>query len=103
MGINPRRKAITFGDDIYFRDVGAFDPNTARGLGAIGHEITHSAQYEAMGGILNFTSAYVAEYNYLRGLGYDQEKAYRNISFEVIAYARQDAITKTLGASGLPP
>lgn len=103
MFINPRRTAITFGNDIYFRDKAAYDTKTAKGLARIGHEVTHSTQYEALGGEVNFLKEYVREYNYLRSIGYDAQSAYRNISFEVIAYARENAIARTLTAAGVPP
>jgi len=93
-------KAVTFGNDIYFRE-GAYDPKTARGLSLIAHEVAHTVQYDKYGKI-GFLKAYAAEFQLLRSRGLSPYDAYQNISFEILANSKQTEVFNALRASGLP-
>jgi hypothetical protein len=93
-------KAYTSKNDIYFAE-GAYDPNTARGLSLIGHEVLHSRQYQELG-TLGFRARYLTEYMNGRLSGESHDKAYRNISLEQDAFALQQQILFDLIQAGYP-
>lgn len=51
-GITP--KAITVGNDIYWRSVADYNPSTVAGLAEVGHELTHTMQYNVLGASMYF-------------------------------------------------
>jgi Domain of unknown function (DUF4157) len=87
--------AITIGDDIYFRDVEHYNPDSIRGIGDLGHEVEHNKQYHRLGGF-KFFVRYNAEYVELRRAGLDDDSAYRAISFEQEAENKRKLIERDL-------
>ncbi|HVF92145.1 MAG TPA: DUF4157 domain-containing protein [Blastocatellia bacterium] len=88
--------AYTDRNRIYFAP-GAYDPYSAEGIALIGHEITHSAQYEAIG-TFKFRVLYLWEW--LRGLyaHLSVRGAYARNPFEVAAARMQSRIYEDLSA-----
>jgi hypothetical protein len=96
VGIQGLKDAIaitTIGDDIYFREEGFYNPDTASGIGLIGHGVEHNKQYHHLGGFQFFVK-YNAEYVDNRRRGADDYTAYKGISFEFEAYKKQALIQK---------
>ncbi|HYP28903.1 MAG TPA: DUF4157 domain-containing protein [Blastocatellia bacterium] len=81
---------------IYFAP-GAYDPYSVEGIAIIGHEITHSAQYKAIG-TLKFRVLYLWEW--VRGLytHLSIRRAYARNPFEVAAARMQSRIYEDLSA-----
>ena len=79
---------------IYFAP-GAYDPYSVEGIAIIGHEITHSAQYKAIG-TMKFRALYLWEWvrGFYRHLSV--RRAYARNPFEVAAARMQSRIYKDL-------
>lgn len=93
--------AFTFGNDLYFAP-SVYNPNTARGLAVIGHEVFHSQQMTDRGLFL-FLDRYVGDYVVNRlFLGQSDQNAYLNIFFEVQATKIQVRIFQDLVQRGYP-
>ena len=88
-------EAYTVGNDINFRP-GAYQPGTISGIALVGHELTHSQQYQKAGGTFPFLDQYFSEYFENRDLGMSEEEAYRNIGFEQEAFSKQRHIRREL-------
>ena len=86
--------AVTFGNSIYF-GAGQYSPGTVGGLALIGHEITHVAQFRAVGAF-GFSASYLGQYAAGRLSGLSAYSAYRGISFEASAFRQQDVIFNAL-------
>jgi RHS repeat-associated protein len=72
-----------------------YDPYSAVGIAHIGHEVTHSVQYEMAGGTLDAWAGYVWEY--FKGLsGGSHDEAYQNISLEQLAREKAQYIYNDL-------
>lgn len=97
--------AITFGNQI-FVSPGDDVPGSNATIALLGHEITHSAQYEAtgynpMGG--SFFQRYVDGYASGRAQGLSHNDAYKANPFEADAYTMGRRIEADLKASGENP
>lgn len=81
---------------IYFAP-GAYDPYSVEGIAILGHEITHSAQYKAIG-TMKFRALYLWEW--VRGLykHLSFRGAYARNPFEVAAARMQSRIYDDLSA-----
>jgi hypothetical protein len=88
-----RATAITIGNDIYFRSTEVYNPDSPGGIGDIAHEIRHVEQQQRP----DYSFAkYVAEYTELRRLGFDDDTAYRNTTYEKEAFKTEELVQKDL-------
>jgi RHS repeat-associated protein len=93
----------TLGNDIFFNQ-NEMDQSSAEGIALIGHELTHTEQYAALGagvpelGASPFIDQYLSYYAALRAGGLSPEDAYENLPMEVDAYMKQARILRELGA-----
>ncbi|MDH3976734.1 MAG: MopE-related protein [Deltaproteobacteria bacterium] len=81
-------------NNIYFKS-GQYDPESAKGISLIAHELVHCEQYKKEGKY-EFRNKYLEEYLINRMKGMSKYDAYRNISFEQVAYIKQEKIYKKL-------
>lgn len=86
--------AFTNGNNLFFKP-GAYDPDSVEGIALIGHEVTHSVQFQRHGK-WRFRASYVTNWG-------KQYKAYRNFNhayfyneFEIEARAMEDRIYNDL-------
>jgi hypothetical protein len=86
--------AYTSGNTIYFSD-GYYNPGTSAGIALIGHETTHVQQYAT---VPFFRTRYLGQYARNRAKGMSDYDAYRNISFESDAFAKEAQIAADLKA-----
>ncbi len=86
--------AYTDGNNIFFKP-GAFDPDSVEGIALIGHEVTHSVQFQTHGK-WRFRASYLTNW----GKGYKEHRnfnhAYYYNEFEIEARAMEDRIYSNL-------
>lgn len=89
--------AITLGRRIYLSaDFVRARAHEAEGL--LRHEIVHVGQVARLG-LIRFLLRYAGEYLSLRRQGFGHFEAYRRISFEVEAFAAEEAYNRRFGRS----
>jgi hypothetical protein len=93
--------AYTDGNNIFFKP-GAFDPDSIEGIALIGHEVTHSVQFERHGK-WRFRTRYLTNW----GKQYTQHRnfthAYYYNEFEIEARAMEDRIYSDLLMNEMNP
>jgi RHS repeat-associated protein len=99
------KMAYTSGADVYYAQ-GKYDPNSARGIAIMGHEVAHSEQYRQNGN-LRFKAKYLFS-SLVAGIGvtagsrgsviprFDSERAYYGNRFEKEAERREQQILDNL-------
>ncbi len=75
--------AFTDGNKLYFKP-GCFDPNSIEGIALIGHEITHSVQFQQLGK-WKFRVSYLGKWGRQFKISRSLNLAYYNNEFEVEA------------------
>ena len=87
--------AFTDGNDIYFRSLSDYNPDSLGGIELIAHETTHVEQSQRLG---YYTQAaqYANEYLQFRTMGLSDRQAYEAISFEREANKKAALIRRDL-------
>jgi hypothetical protein len=80
---------VTLGNDIYYRSAADYNPSPVRGLAALGHELVHVQQYNALGDD-TFVALYIGEY-IMNGFRYG-----RGMDLENKAYHKEDLLNTSI-------
>lgn len=86
--------AYTDGNNIFFKP-GAFDPDSLAGIALIGHEVTHSVQFQTHGK-WRFRTRYLTNWGRQYKEHRDFNHAYYYNEFEIEARAMEDRIYQDL-------
>lgn len=86
--------AYTDGNNIFFKP-GAFDPDSLEGIALIGHEVTHSVQFQTYGK-WHFRTRYLTNWSQQYKEQRNFNHAYYNIEFEIEARAMEERIYQDL-------
>ena len=88
-------KAVTMENDIYYKS-NEYDHRSSSGIADVGHELTHTVQQQAAGGLAKFMKEYLAEDLLNRVDGMSPTAAYDNNGFELEANKMQQQILSDL-------